>query len=181
MGAWYQDKRPVNQGSGWCGWLQHWYDLVDILYIRVSTSGSRKLQSHSLRLISPGTGNTRSPMVHSPLVPALPPMGGLPPTSTTLKTSTSSWTRPDLARERATERLAFKDGIDVGDEGGMDGSAWAIASVRRRFDIDSRRARRRSLSKDELVLHNKAYGYILLSLSLFNVVNPLVISSSRSW
>jgi hypothetical protein len=51
-----------------------------------------------LRLISPGTGRMRSPIVHSPFVPALPPIGGLPPTSTTLKTSTSSWTNPERAR-----------------------------------------------------------------------------------
>jgi hypothetical protein len=55
--------------------------------------------------MSPGTGSIRSPIVHSPFVPALPPMGGRPPTSTTWNTSTSSCTRPERARAIAVERL----------------------------------------------------------------------------
>jgi len=55
------------------------------------------------RLMSPGTGKIKSPIVHSPFVPALQPMGGRPPTSTTLKTSTSSCTRPARALEFAAE------------------------------------------------------------------------------
>jgi len=58
----------------------------------------KEVRKEKLRLISPGTGRIRSPIVHSPFVPAFPPMGGLPPTSTTLKTSTSSWTNPERAR-----------------------------------------------------------------------------------
>jgi hypothetical protein len=56
--------------------------------------------------MSPGTGNIRSPIVHSPLEPALPPIGGLPPTSTTLNTSTSSCTSPERARARVRESEA---------------------------------------------------------------------------
>jgi len=56
-----------------------------------------------LRRMSPGTGNIRSPTVHSPLEPAFPPIGGLPPTSTMLKTSTSSWTKPERARAMEVE------------------------------------------------------------------------------
>ena len=67
------------------------------------------------------TGSTRPPTVHSPFVPALPPSGGRPPTcapmihqqhnreerirtSTTLNTSTSSCTKPDLARAMVSDR-----------------------------------------------------------------------------
>ena len=74
-----------------------------------------------LRLISPGTGRIRSPIIHSPLVPALPPMGGLPPTSTTLKTSTSSGTSPERARaivkDKVDEISPSRKGGD-GDKGG---------------------------------------------------------------
>lgn len=64
-------------------WWVTWFD--GLVKEMIQKSGRVKL-----RLISPGTGRIRSPIVHSPLVPALPPIGGLPPTSTTLKTSTSS-------------------------------------------------------------------------------------------
>ena len=63
----------------------------------------RKERNYSL-LISPGTGKVKVPMVHSPFVPGFPPIGGLPPTSTTLNTSTSSCTSPDRALDMVNER-----------------------------------------------------------------------------
>ena len=55
--------------------------------------------------MSPGTGKIKSPIVHSPFVPALPPIVGRPPTSTTLNTSISSCTSPARAREIAEDRV----------------------------------------------------------------------------
>ena len=80
---------------------------------------SYKMKS-KLRLISPGTGRMRSPIVHSPFVPALPPIGGLPPTSTTLKTSTSSWTNPERARAIVDDKFD-KDSLSRYDEGDNEG------------------------------------------------------------
>lgn len=84
------------------------------------------------RRISPGTGNTNPSIVHSPLIPAFRPIGGLPPTSTILNTSTSSETNPERARARVSEsresccnsrdicasRTVFEGtGVDEGDVG----------------------------------------------------------------
>lgn len=76
-------------------------DRVDVVW-GVSCPEMRvrkKLEKKNTLRISPGTGRMRSPMVHSPFVPAFPPIGGRPPTSTTLNTSTNSCTNPDRARE----------------------------------------------------------------------------------
>jgi hypothetical protein len=105
-----------------------------------------------LRRMSPGTGSIRSPIVHSPFVPALPPMGGRPPTSTTWNTSTSSCTRPERARAMAVERW---NRASVSREGGGgddvllgmldDMCSFAAEMLRLRDASVSRRAR--SLSR----------------------------------
>lgn len=123
--------------------------------------------------MSPGTGRIKSPMVHSPLVPALPPMGGRPPTSTTLNTSTSSWTSTARALAILIVRLP---GTCV--SLGM-GTSLAALSVCRRVAIVSRNILRRSLSMAESMRQiRRRKGNKLLSLSFLNLVNPCMSSST---
>lgn len=60
-------------------------------------------QNNNSRRISPGTGNTIPSIAHSPFIPACLPIGGLPPASTILNTSTNSETNPERARARVSE------------------------------------------------------------------------------
>jgi hypothetical protein len=101
---------------------------------------------HILR-ISPGTGKTRSPIVHSPLVPAFPPIGGRPPTSTILNTSTSSETRPLRARAIVSARaFSWVTSRVMRGSRGAGGRSLAWERVRRRVARFSRKARRRCLA-----------------------------------
>jgi hypothetical protein len=101
----------------------------------------------NVRRISPGTGKTRSPIVHSPFVPALPPIGGRPPTSTILNTSTSSETSPLRACAMLSARAfnwATSPEMKVSRGGGGRSLAWE--RVRRRVARFSRKARMRCLA-----------------------------------
>lgn len=101
--------------------------------------------------MSPGTGRTRSPMVHSPLVPALPPIGGRPPTSTILNTSTSSETRPLRARAIVSARaLSWTVSRVIRGSRGKGGRRFAWESVLRRVARLSRRVRRCCVATEDL-------------------------------
>lgn len=109
------------------------------------------------RRMSPGTGRIKSPIFHSPLVPALLPMGGRPPTWTILKTSTSSCTRPERARAIVADKQANSwASLDAspraweGEEG--DWSFTAERVLRRNASV-SRIPRRRSRSVQNEINH----------------------------
>lgn len=118
---------------------------------RSGSSGTwNRFNRTHVRRISPGTGRIRSPMVHSPFVPALPPIGGRPPTSTTWKTSTSSWTSPERARASAAESACnscVSFAVNVSNGGA--GTRRAAERVRRRAARDSRSWRNRSRSESK--------------------------------
>ena len=86
-------------------------------------------------------------MVHSPLVPALPPIGGRPPTSTILNTSTSSETRPLRACAIVSARaFNWATSPEIKVSRGTGGRSFAWERVRRRVARFSRKARTRCLA-----------------------------------